>query len=101
MRVKVFANSSPEAFQALEACERLDRVSVAGNLFWNAWEDRDGNIRQELQLLADHVLREERFPNLKTLLEPEEPGSTEVDDPGAASGEERGGEHVSDSDVPF
>ena len=101
VRVKAFANSSPEAFQNLEACEKLDRVSVAGNLYWNAWEDRDGNIRQELQLLADHVLREDRFPNLKSLLEPEEPGSSEGGDAGDAGGNERGGEPVSDSDGPF
>ena len=95
VRVKAFANNNPEAFQALEACERLDRVSVAGNLFWNAWEDRDGNIRQELQLLADHVLREDRFPSLKSLLEPDEPGTGE-EEAGTASGAEQ-----SDDDIPF
>ena len=94
VRVKAFASTTPEAFAALEACERLDRVSVAGNLFWNAWEDREGKVRQELQLLADHVLREDRFPSLKTLLEPDEPGSVEAGDPGAGAGSE-------ESDVPF
>lgn len=96
VRVKAFANNNPEAFQALEACERLDRVSVAGNLFWNAWEDRDGNIRQELQLLADHVLREDRFPSLKTLLEPDEPGSTDDEEAGAG-----GKSAESEDEIPF
>ena len=63
VRVKAFAKTSPNAFQQLEACERLDRVSVAGNLLWHCWEDKNQGIRQELHLLADHVLREDRFPS--------------------------------------
>ena len=93
VRVKAFAKNNPEAFQQLEACQRLDRVAVAGNMIWNAWKDNEGNIRQELQLLADHVLREDRFPSLKTLLEPE--------DTRATGSEEQAAPDSHSDDVPF
>ena len=99
VRVKVFEKSSPEAFAVLEACDRKDRVAVAGHLIFNAWRDREGKIRQGLELVADHILREDRFEPLKTLLEPLDP---EPDDDGQEPDEQRtDDQHIADSDVPF
>lgn len=101
VRVKAFAKNSPIAFQQLEACERLDRVSVAGNLLWHCWEDKNGGIRQELQLMADHVLREDRFPGLKSLLEAEEPPADTGGESQPEGEEPKQAPPADSSDVPF
>ena len=99
VRVKVFEKSSPEAFAVLEACDRKDRIAVAGYLVFNAWRDRENKIRQGMELVADHILREDRFEPLKTLLEPLDPEPEDgQEDPENQHPDE---EHVADSDVPF
>ena len=98
VRVKAFAGTAADAYAQLEACERLDRIAVAGNLILHTWKDDDGNQRQGMELLADHIRREERLPSLRNIFEQPEPGSSESHEEGRNRTD---GGHVPDSDIPF
>ena len=98
VRVKAFAGTAADAYAQLEACERLDRVAVAGNLILHTWDDDDGNRRQGMELLADHIRREERLPSLRKMFEQPDTSA----DAGVDEGRDRSdGGHVSDTDIPF
>ena len=68
VRVRVFQRSAPNAYEVLEACNRLDRICVAGGLRIQNFESREGGIREALELQADWVVRNDRFESLANLL---------------------------------
>ena len=67
VRIKAFEQTSPGAYAVLESCERRDKVSAAGVLIIHVW-DKDGELRENFELLADYVLRGEQFESLSKLL---------------------------------
>ena len=103
IRVLVFERSAPKAYSVLEACNKRDKVSVAGQLRIHNYESRDGDIRESFELIADYVVRNDRFETLANLVA-QEHGSSEPalrhQDRASAGGEDRYGA-VSDDDVPF
>ena len=91
VRIKAFEGTSPGAYAMLESCERRDKVSAAGVLIIHVWE-KNGELRESMELIADYVLRGEVFEPLSKLLA--ESGGNEPDGPsyvGHEGGDDGGG----------
>ena len=98
VRVKAFARAKGNAFEQLEGCEKGDRISVAGSLVLHVWRDKEEQLRQGMEVLADHVLREQRFPALLDALAPD---AAEREGTGPVKEEDFEIKDSDDSDVPF